>query len=198
MIYVEFIDRDRFMAIEIFRIFGQQTAWTAPEDTMIANLGRTMRVGPHPSYMCFWRIKGMARMDEWEIYFRTEEGLRDLSAAAALRAIHFERSGLYDEIVSGPPLGDGLHYVEFFGADEDAADEDIHDHFATRAKQHSNGKIGFVLRRIGLLGPEPGGLAVWTFPNYVDMESIARERHGASPFRPTMAGVYRNFGDEIL
>ena len=34
MIYIEFIERDRFMPIEIFRALGDQSAWTDPDDAL--------------------------------------------------------------------------------------------------------------------------------------------------------------------
>ena len=198
MIYAEYIERDRFMPMEIFHHFGRQGDWPAGEDEQVANLGRAERIAPTPSVLCLWRNRGMARMDEWEASFRTDEARRDTAGQAMRHAVHFVEAGLYDEIVGGPPLGDGLHFVEFFGADEGIADAEIGDHFLGRAGTYPDGKLGFVLRRIGLLGPDPGCLAIWTFPSYAAAEKIARERHGRSPLRPVRAGLYWNFGSAII
>ena len=65
MIYVEYIERDRFLPLEIFRQLGDQSAWVDPDDTLVGSFGRTMRLGPMPSYLAFWKCKGMKRMDEW-------------------------------------------------------------------------------------------------------------------------------------
>ncbi len=198
MIYVEYIERDRFMPMDIFMQFGRQAGWSSEEDVKIANLGRAERIAPTPSVMCLWRNRGMARMDEWETSFRTEEALSDPAAQAVRHAINFVEAGLYDEIVGGPPLGDGLHFVEFFAAGEEVTDEGMRAHFGERAAKYPRGRLGFVLRRIGLLGPDPGCLAVWTFPSYAATEPIARERHAGHPLRPRRAGLYWNFEEAVI
>ena len=52
MIYLEFIERDRSIPIEIFRQLGNRaSAWAeGTEDRMILQLRRTLRLGPAPSY----------------------------------------------------------------------------------------------------------------------------------------------------
>jgi hypothetical protein len=53
--------------------------------------------------------------------------------------------------------------------------------------------------RIGKLGPDPGGLAVWTLPSYSALGEIARELDGVNePVRLATAGVYNDVGKEIL
>jgi hypothetical protein len=71
MIYIEFIERDRTMPIEIFRQLGNQgSAWAdGAEDRMILQLGRTMRIGPAPSYFCLWEIPDLGRLDAWGSLF---------------------------------------------------------------------------------------------------------------------------------
>ena len=198
MIYIEYHERDRSMPVEIFRALGSQIGWSDDEDEMVCHIGRTLRLGSQPNYMCFWRIRGMARLDEWEEYYRSDEARRGVGAAEVLhKTVHMTYGGCYDELVGGSPTGDGLHYAEFFKAGDDVADEDVASHFKRRAESVPNAELKFVLRRIGLLGPEPGGIAVWTLPSYMELESIAREDHGNNALRPRMAGVYRQFGDEI-
>jgi hypothetical protein len=92
--------------------------------------------------------------------FPDEESRRDPGFLATREAIHFHGAGLYDEIVSGPPLGGGLHYVEFLEPDPDLSDEAMAEHFRTRTEKHATGKLDYVFRRIGMLGPAPGDLAV--------------------------------------
>jgi hypothetical protein len=198
MIYAEYIEHDRSLPIAIFEHLGRQDGWSAEGDAELANLGRAERIGPEPSVICLWRHAGMKRMDEWEASFRTDEARRDPAFLATRLAIHFVRSGLYDEIVGGPALEAGLHFVEFFAADEESEDDRIRDHFQARAGEHPEGRLDFVLRRVGLLAPDPGCLAVWTFPGYVEVEPIARERHAGSPFRPTAAGLYYDFEDALI
>lgn len=198
MIYAEYIEHDRNLPIALFEHLGRQSSWVSDIDVKVANLGRAERIGPEPSVICLWRHPGMARMDEWEASFRTDEARRDPAFQATRLAIHFTRGGLYDEIVGAAPLGGGLHYVEFFAAGEEHGDEAVRDHFTSRAKRYSEGKLDFVLRRVGLLGPDPGGLAIWTFAGYAAAEPIIRERHGANPLRPLQAGLYWDFENALI
>jgi hypothetical protein len=193
LIYAEFIEHDRNLPIPIFEYLGRQQGWMSDTDVKVANLGRAERIAPEPSVICLWRHPGMARMDEWEAGFRTDEARRDPAFQATRLALHFRRGGLYDEILGGPPLSEGLHYIEFFAADERHEDERIRANFEERAQSHPEGTLGFVLRRVGLLGPDPGCLAIWTFAGYAAAEPIIRERHGDNPFRPLQAGLYYNF-----
>jgi hypothetical protein len=198
VIYAEYIERDRTLPIEIFEHIGRQSAWVSDIDLKIANLGRAERIAPEPSVICLWRHPGMKRMDEWEASFRTDEAKGDAGFQATRHAIHFRRGALYDEIIGGPPLGAGLHYIEFFVAGEEASDQQMRDNFSGRAKQYPTGKLDFVLRRVGLLGPDPGGLAIWTFADYAAAEPIIRERHGGNPLRPVQAGIYYNFEEALI
>jgi hypothetical protein len=198
VIYAEYIEHDRSLPIQIFEHLGRQNSWVSDIDVKVANLGRAERIGPEPSVICLWRHPGMGRMDEWEASFRTDAARRDPAFQATRMAIHFTRGGLYDEIVDGEPLGEGLHYVEFFAAAEDIGDEQVRDNFLKRAKRYPDGRLGFVVRRVGLLAPDPGGMAIWTFAGYAAAEAIARERHGANPLRPVQAGLYYNFENALI
>jgi hypothetical protein len=198
VIYAEFIEHDRNLPIQIFEHLGRQNSWVSDIDVKIANLGRAERIGPEPSVICLWRHPGMGRMDEWEASFRTDAARRDPAFQATRMAIHFTRGGLYDEIVGGEPLGEGLHYIEFFSAGEDIADEQLRNNFLKRAKHYPDGRLGFVLRRVGLLAPDPGCLAIWTFAGYAAAEAIVRERHGANPLKPVQAGLYYNFENALI
>jgi len=115
MIFAEYIARDRNVPWELFRHHGRQD-WASDQDVMVANLARTMKIGPQPHYMCWWRIKSIARMDEWEDYFRSSEGRLYLSESPTGKALHFQRCGLYDEIIGHGEVPSGLHLVEFFAA----------------------------------------------------------------------------------
>jgi hypothetical protein len=198
LIYIEYVERDRFMPIEIFRYLGNQSAWTDPDDSLVGSFGRTMRIGPMPSYLAFWKCSGMERMDEWEAYFRSEKGKNDAHELATHRAIHLQKAGCYDEIFEGPKVDrSGLHLIEYFaaGTAEPAA---LTKHFQDRTKKARGATLNFVLRRIGLLGPAPGALAVWTFADYVALEPFVRSTEQIGAYAPTEVGVYRWFGQEIL
>ena len=198
MIYAEFIRRDRHMPIEIFRALGDQASWVDPDDDLVLNVGRTLRLGPHPAYMAFWRCKGMARLDEWEAHFQSDAGRADAYEMATHRAIDLTHGGCLDEIVTGPRAEDGLQYIEFLDVPRAASDAALADHARTRAAAHGHAVLNHVVRRVGLIGGPLGDMIVWTVRDYVALEPLARERHPDGPFKPREAGVYRRFGREIL
>ena len=195
MIFAENIARDRSISLEIFRHLGHQD-WSSDEDERVLNIGRTMKIGPEPHYMCWWRIKSMARMDGWEDYFRTDEGRRYAQTSPVPRAMNFYRCGLYDEIVGQGQLPGGLHLIEFFAGD-DAPEAELADWYRERARIDGAGRLGYVIRRIGLAAPEPGGMAVWTFQTYVEAEPFLRRRPQGGPAKLVDLGFYRSFGEDI-
>jgi hypothetical protein len=193
MILAEYIARDRTVPWELFRRHGHQD-WSSDQDVMVANLGRTMKIGPQPHYMCWWKIASIARMDEWEAYFHTDEGKHYAATSPVPRALDFYQAGLYDEIIGDGKLPDGLHLVEFFVADS-ASPESVRDFFRQRAA--AGGRLTYVIKRLGLMAPDPGGMALWTFPSYVAAEGFMRATPPGGAVRVTAAGLYRNFGDDI-
>lgn len=193
MIFAEYIRRERDTPLEVFRHHGRQD-WTAPEDRMVANLGRTMKLAPEPHYMCWWAIPAIRRMDEWEAHFRTPEGRLYLAESPVGRALSFAQGGLYDALLGEGAVPSGLHLVEFFAGD-DLAPEHLREAFQERAAA-GGARLVYLLRRVGLLAPDPGGMALWTFGRYAEAEPfLRRPRGGAVPIRA--AGLYRNFGDDI-
>ena len=198
MIYLEFIERDRAVPIEVFRYLAdQQASWAEGQvDRMVLQLGRTLRIGPSPSYLAFWQIPDILRADAWEAYFASEAALRNRRGAAMHRAIHIQRAGFYDELVTAPPRADGFHYLEYFEAD--GSSEHIEAAFTARARAHPSATLTFLLRRVGCLGPDPPHLAVWHVPSFREIEGLARDAPGHSPVRVCTAGVYRPLGSETL
>lgn len=192
MIYAEFIARDRGVPPEMFRHFGRQD-WQSEKDVMVANLARTMKIGPGPQAMCWWRISGFDRMDEWEAHFRTPAGRLYMAESPVARALDFYRAGLYDIVFGDGPVPPALHLVEFFDPAGRKA-EDIRAAFAGR--QAGEGRLACLLARVGLLGPDPGGIALWSFPSYVAAERFAR---CAAPAACAVreAGFYRDFDQAI-
>lgn len=196
MIFVEYIEPERAIPLEIFRHHIRQD-WVAEGDVMIANIGRTMRMAEEPLYMCWWQIHGVARMDEWEAHFRSPEGRLYAAGTPVPRAMRFTRCGLYDEIVDTGVLGSGLHLLEQFtpGA---MTNEAIDSAFAARAAAAPEARLAHVIRRLGLLGADPGGMALWTFESYAAAEPFLRATLPAGGPEIVSAGLYRNVGEEII
>lgn len=195
MLYVEYIARRSEIPWQIFRHHGRQD-WIGEGDVVIANLGRTMKVGPEPHYMCWWNIRTIARMDEWEAHFLTPEGRRYGSESPVAHAMNFYRCGLYDALIEGEIATGKLHLVEFFDP-AGRTQDNISRYFRGRADTFPDATLASVVTRVGLMGPDPGGLAVWSFDTYVTSERLVRSQsgHGAIPL--VSAGYYRNFGEDI-
>jgi hypothetical protein len=199
MLYVEFIERDRHVPIEVFRTLGVQTVWQDPDDELLGQIGRTLRLGPHPAYIAFCRFNNFRRLDQWEAHFHSEEHARDKRMHAKHQAIHHFRAGCYDELISARQrLAGGLYYVEFFSSSSPADDANLEAYFVNRQNRLAGAELSMVLRRIGMLAPDPGGMAIWTVDNYVAVEAIARNVGGPDGAQPSAAGVYRDFAEEIL
>lgn len=198
MIYAEFIDWDRKVPRALFRHLARQVNWHEGEDVKTINIGRHKGIGPRPAYLCCWRIADLARMDAWEALFKSPEGLADIAEHATADALDFDRCGLYDELVAGTLPDANLHYMERFDAGEDAHDDEIVAHFRERERGNDGATLAFLLRRVGLLGPDACDLAIWTCAGFAASEALVRQRHGGAPFRPVAAGYYRNVGHELM
>ena len=69
MYYVEFFRKRDGVPIEEFHREVRQSysQWQQdhPQDELVLLIGRTWRLGPRPSYICVWKIRDLARIDEW-------------------------------------------------------------------------------------------------------------------------------------
>jgi hypothetical protein len=133
-------------------------------------------------------------MDAWEDYFRTPEGRDYAQTSPVPRALDFFQAGLYDTIVGAGQVPDGLHLVEFFAADP-ASGAEVAEFF--RNRDPHGGRLVYVLKRLGLMAPDPGGIALWSFPSYVAAEAFMRAAAPSGAVRVSAAGLYRNFGKDI-
>jgi hypothetical protein len=203
MIYLEFIERDRFVPIELFRYMGNQEAiWVEGEtDRLLLQLGRTFRFGPMPSYLAFWQIPTMDRIDVWQEYFTSDAAFRNHRSVAMHRAVHVQRAGLYDELLL--ELADGRArdkdlnwYIEYFDAAASETDAAIRDTFNKRASEFRHVKLELLLRRVGMLGPDPANLAVWSTSQFENFERLIRSAPEERGVQVKLAGLYRHLGDE--
>jgi hypothetical protein len=205
MIYLEFIERDRFVPIELFRYMGNQDAiWVQKEtDRLLLQLGRTFRFGPMPSYLAFWQIATMDRFDVWQEYFTSDAAFRNHRSIAMHRAVHVQRAGLYDELMmdladSRARDEDMSWYIEYFDAAASETDAAVHGAFRQRAGGFHDVKLELLLRRVGMLGPDPAHLAVWSSSKFENFERLIRSAPGASGAQIKQAGLYRHHGNETV
>ncbi len=199
MIYIEFIDRDRTVPLEVFRYNGVQTSsWNDAEgDELVLQLGRTLRFGPRPAYLALWRIASSERLDAWEDYFASQAATGNRRSQAMHRSIDIARAGLYDEIFTAPEMPVfRLYAIEF--AKRTAAHLALVEAYRARSNQLPQLRLCLVLDRIGHLAPDPGILAIWGADCYAGIEALARTEASFAGCEVLTTGVYRSFGTETL
>ena len=204
LVYLEFISRRPGVSLEQFHAVAGygQTGWADDnaEDVLLANLGRSWRTGPEPEYISFWYTPGQGfnRFDDWERIFRSGEA-EEFEEPFRLAA-RIDRAGSYDALFEPVPVDTERCYLEFFDFAEGASRNDVRADYKRRADGHSGLKLNVLLDRIGCLGPEPRGIAVWGLPSWAALEQIARDLDGdaAGPVRLVDAGMYSEFGKETL
>ncbi len=203
LVYLEFITRRPGVSLEQFHaVAGQgQTGWAGDnaEDLLLANLGRSWRTGPEPEYIAFWysRDQGLDRFDDWERIFRS--GVAEQFEEPFRLAARIERGGSYDALLEPVPVDTERCYLEFFDFAEGAGRDEVRAAYEERAGRHGDLKLNVLLDRIGRLGPDPRGIAVWGLPSWAALEGIARDLDdGEGPVRLVDAGMYSEFGKETL
>ena len=200
LVYIEYISRLPGIDLETFRAQaaqGQEGWDSGYEDELVLSVGRTWRLGPDPGYMTVWhtRAAGLDRIDAWDRIFRSGEA--DDLEQPFFQVARIDVAGCYDPLLEPVPARNGTYYAEFFAA-RDTADA-VRSFYESRAKQHPEFTLNLLVQRIGKLAPEPGGLAVWTIPDFAALDSVATELDGVNaPIRLAAAGTYADFGREIL
>jgi hypothetical protein len=199
LIYIEYISRRPGISLESFhkimRLGPGGWASDHSDDAALLILGRTWRLGPEPEYMCVWHSPefGLERLDDWERVFRSGEA--DVHQEPFDLAARIDRAGCYEPLIEPRASASERFYAEFFdwrpGAERDA----VAAHFTGR---HDEAELCVLLDRIGHLGPDPRGLAIWALPAWSALEGIARDPAPAGPVRTVTAGLYSPVGREIL
>jgi hypothetical protein len=201
MIYIEYISRRPGVDLATFHaaVAQGQEGWDSAyaEDQLVWSAGRTWRMGPEPEYVGVWHSPGFGfeRIDGWERIFRAEEADRFEQPFA--QAARIDAAGCYEALLEPVRARDGTYYAEFFRARAEL--EAVRTFFAERMQRHRRFTLNLLVHRIGRLGPEPGGLAVWTLPDFASLGEIAQELDGVQqPVELVAAGTYADIGREIL
>jgi hypothetical protein len=206
VIYVEYFSRRPEVPLADFHqaVAQGQEGWGSSyqEDRLVWHAGRTWRIGPEPEYVAVWHTPeaGFDRIDDWDRIFRG--GGAERHERVFRRVARIEAAGCYRalrEPVGAPPSAEPVrsYYVELFQATGDL--EAVAALYEARARRHERLRLHLLVHRIGRLGPEPGGLAVWTLPDFASLGEIAEELDGvAEPVRLAAAGTYADVGAEIL
>jgi hypothetical protein len=202
LVYIEYISRRPGVSLEAFHeVAGRgQTGWAGEygDDQLVLNVGRTWRIGPEPEYVAVWynAAAGLERIAEWERIFTSGEAARFEEPFKL--AARIDAAGCYEALLDPVPGGGGPYYAEFFEPAAGASGDAVQSFFDER-RSRSGLELNLLVERIGRLGPEPAGLAVWTLPAYGTLTAVARELDGTvEPVRLVNAALYADLGKEIL
>ena len=201
LIYIEYISRRPGVDMTDFRagVTHGQEGWDTSygEDRLVLNIGRTWRLGPEPEYLAAWYSPqaGIDRIDVWDRIFRSDEA--NSLERPFFRVARIDVAGCYAPLIEPVYARNGTYYAEFFRVQADL--DTVRSFYTARTQRHSRFALNLLVSRIGKLGPEPGGLAIWQIPNFVALEEIAQELDGIRwPVELVTAGTYMDFGHEIL
>jgi hypothetical protein len=202
-IYIEYISRRPGIPLEAFHAVAGpgQARWAAAydDDRLILNVGRTWRLGAEPEYLCVWHTpgKGANRLGDWAAIFASGEA--DLIERPFTAVGRIDVAGFYEPLLE-PIAGNGsVYYAEYFDVAPGASRDDVTASFRARAAQRPERVLNLAADRIGKLGPDPRGIAVWQLPSFDDLDAIAVELDGAeAPIRLVRAGLYADIGEEVL
>jgi len=202
LIYIEYISRLPGVDLDAFRNgapANTEGGWAAGygEDQLVLDVGRTWRLGPEPEYFAVWYTAdaNFERIDAWDRIMRSGEVDHLLKQFDQVARI--DVAGCYEPLIEPVSTRNGTYYAEFFRANGDL--ESIRSFYTARARSHQHLSLNLLVYRIGRLGPDPGGLAVWVLPNFAALAEIAQELDGVDqPVELVTAATYADFGCEIL
>lgn len=203
LVYIEYISRRPGVSLDVFHeVAGRgQLQWEAGygEDQLILTLGRTWRIGPEPEYLHIWynETAGLERIDDWERVF-TSGAVASFEEPFRLAA-RIDAAGCYEPLVEPVRGAGGPYLAEYFEVAPGATRDAVRALFRERQGRHPECTLNLLVDRIGLLGPEPRGLAIWSIPSFGALADFAHDLDGVStPIQPVQGAVYAEFGKEIL
>ncbi len=202
LVYIEYISRLPGVSLEAFHYAaGRQEQWSGDyeDDVLLLNIGRTFRTGPEPSYLAVWYTPGagLERIGDWERVFQAHEA-DELEEHFKLGA-RIDTAGCYEPLAEPVRTRDGLYYAEYFDLAPGATRDDARAAYEERSARGDGVDLVLLCDRIGKLGPDPRGLAVWNVHEWGRLDAIARELAGEQqPVQLVTAGLYRDLGQETL
>ena len=102
MYYIEFVEKNEGVSQEQFQkvVRASNERWAAqhPDDELVMIIGRTWRLGPKPTYMVVWRIRGWETFENWNAEFKKEQILANHEEFNEVGTI--VDAGVYEELGS--------------------------------------------------------------------------------------------------
>jgi hypothetical protein len=202
LVYIEYISRRPGVSLEAFHeVAGRgQSGWAGEyeDDQLVLNLARTWRIGPEPEYVAVWynAAAGLERIEEWERVFTSGEASHFEEPFKL--AARIDSAGCYEPLLEPVAGAGGPYYAELFEPSGETSTDAVRSFFEDR-RARSGLTLNLLVERIGRLGPEPAGLAVWSIPAYGKLGPIATQLDGVTePVRLVDAALYADLGREIL
>jgi hypothetical protein len=202
LIYIEFASRRQGVSLRQFHnvVGGAVSGWGAGgADVPLLNMARTWRIGPEPEYVCIWYSpgQGLEQIDEWERLFLS--GAVDELNEPYRLAARLDRGGCYEPLLEPLRSSRGRYYGEWLDFEPGTGREDVRAFFETRRARHPDLELSLLIDRIGKLGPDPRGLAVWGLPSWGSLDGICRELDDPdAPIRLVTASCYADLGKEHI
>jgi hypothetical protein len=203
MVYMEYISRRPGIELADFHTTFKsvQEGWESSfsEDQLILNAARTWRLGPEPEYFTVWFLPhaSFERVDEWEKIFGARSSVNYGFNSPLRRVARMDRAGCYEPLIPPHRARSGIYYAEMFRPVK--PDAEIRSFFENRARTHKRFTLNVLLRRLGRLAPDPGGLAIWTLPDFACLSEIAQELAGENELLEHVdSGLYVDVGKEVL
>jgi hypothetical protein len=203
MVYVEYISRLPGIDLADFQATFKavQQGWESSfsGDQLILNAARTWRLGPEPEYFTVWFSPNSTfdRLDCWERTFRARNSDSYGYNSPLRRVARMDYAGCYEPLITPVRAKKGTYYVEMFRPVKPGTA--IRRFFEERAPNHRGFTLNLLVRRLGRLAPDPGGLAVWTLPDFAALGEIAEELEGVNkPVELVRSGVYVDVGEEVV
>ncbi|MFN8224236.1 MAG: hypothetical protein U0R50_13440 [Gaiellales bacterium] len=203
LVYVEFRSRKPGVELEDFHaVVGRRDdRWVdkIADDILLLHAGRTWRIGPEPEYLTIYYTpgSGLERLSDWEEIFASG-AVRSMEASTRVTG-RIDAAGCYVPLIDPIPASGARYYIEYFDIPDGAGRAEVAAWYRLRATQHENLTLHLLADRIGLLGPDPRGLAIWGIPGYHALEAVALELEDLeSPIKPVRAGLYADIGEEIV
>jgi hypothetical protein len=202
-VYLEYRSRWPHADLELYhRVLARKVGrWTDvyPDDVMVINAGRSWRIGPEPEYLMGFYMPnhGLERFAQWAEIWRSGETYQ-MEANSRL-AGRIDSAGCYAPLREPVIAESGPYVAEFFDFAPGATRGDVSEYFDQRAAAHTNFTLHLLVDRIGKLGPDPRGFALWGIGDYAALDEIATELDDVTePITLETMGLYEDLGFEIL
>ena len=203
LVYIEYRSRKPGVELAHFHaIVGRRTdRWADefPEDILLLNAARTWRLGPEPEYLVIYYTphSGVERLTAWEDIFTSGSAERLEAQTRATGRI--DEAGCFVPLREPVPAENGRYYIEYFDFADGVTRDDVSVYFDERRAQNPRLTLHLVADRIGKLGPDPRGMAIWGVPGYDALEAIATQLDDVvEPIELVRSGLYADIGDEIV